>query len=126
MTAQLDGPALFCLSGEFFSRLFLSARRSRDGLSALYSPSIMGSRTQTCKMARPAVATQTPSMLVAATATGSHMPAMVSRRGAPRSRTTLLSRVTPLAWPANNSDNAAACALAQRRVIPRLRSAAVL
>lgn len=33
MTAQLDGPALFCLSDDvIFSRLFLSARRSRDGL----------------------------------------------------------------------------------------------
>lgn len=34
MTGQLDGPALFCPSDDvIFSRLFLSARRSRDGLA---------------------------------------------------------------------------------------------
>ena len=74
--------ALFCLSDDvIFSRLFLFARHSRDAArSALCSPGTTGSRTQTCKMARPAVATQTPSTLAAATATGSHIPAMVSRR----------------------------------------------
>lgn len=74
---------------------------------ALCSPDTMGSRTQTCKMARPAVATQTPSTLAAATATGSHMPAMVSRRDVPAISHGLAIASDALAWPANNSDNAA-------------------
>jgi len=79
-------------------------------------------------MARPAVATQTPSTLAAATATGSHIPAMVSRRRIPgiTHGLAIASDALALAWPANNSDNAAACAFAQRRTIPRLHSAAIL
>lgn len=42
-------------------------------------PDTMGSRTQTCKMARPTVATQTPSSLAAAVETGLHARFDVSR-----------------------------------------------
>lgn len=73
------------------------------------SPDIAGSRTQTCKMARPAVATQTPSTLAAAAATGSHVPAMgdgvsVTRRAIARPCSVLVAAVAV----ANNSDNALA------------------
>lgn len=61
-----------------FFRVFSRTWRGLPSRVTCY-PDTMGSRTQTCKMARPTVATQTPSSLAAAVETGLHARLDVSR-----------------------------------------------
>lgn len=62
-----------------FFRVFSRTWRGLPPRVTCY-PDTMGSRTQTCKMARPTVATQTPSSLAAAVETGLHARFDVSSR----------------------------------------------
>lgn len=121
-------PRLFCLSDDvIFSRLFLSARRSRDSLARVMLAWYHGQPdadvqdgTPSCRHADAVDAGSRHGNRIAYASHG------VSSRDVPAITHGLAIASDALAWPANNSDNAAACALAQRRAIPRLHTAAVV